>query len=67
MLSLVAHHAEAFFKVEIFGRDYPDDGMTEHVIVYGIATAVLALMSYGIYAGIRDYRRWKSSPVSVKV
>ena len=23
MLSLFAHHAEAFFKVEINGRDYP--------------------------------------------
>ena len=66
MLSLLAHHAEAFLKVEVFGRDYPNDGMTEHVIFYGIAIAALALMSYGIYAGIRDYRRWKSSPVSVK-
>ena len=66
MLSLLAHHAEAFFKVEINGRDYPADGMTEHVIFYGIAMAVLTLMSYGIYAGVRDYRRWKASPASVK-
>ena len=66
MLSLLAHHAEAFFVLEINGRDYPD-GMTEHVIFYGIAIAALVLMSYGIYAGIRDYRRWKASPVSVKV
>ena len=65
MLSLLAHHAEAFFVLEINGRDYPD-GMTEHVIFYGIAIAALVLMSYGIYAGIRDYRRWKTSPVSVK-
>ena len=67
MLSLLAHHAEAIFKVEIYGRDYPNDGMTEHVIVYGITLVVLACMSYGIYAGIRDIRRWKASPVSVKV
>ena len=67
MLSLLAHHAEAFFKVEINGRDYPDDGMTEHVIFFGIVIAVLVFMSYGIYAGIRDIRRWKSTPASVKV
>ncbi len=66
MLSLLAHHAEAFFVLEINGRDYPD-GMTEHVIGAAMAITALVLMSYGIYAGIRDYRRWKASPVSVKV
>ena len=65
MLSLFAHHAEAFIVLEINGRDYPD-GMTEHVIFGAIAIAVLALMSYGIYAGIRDLRRWKRTPAAVK-
>ncbi|MBN9120106.1 MAG: hypothetical protein J0I06_13230 [Planctomycetes bacterium] len=65
MLSLFAHHAEAFFKVEINGRDYPD-GMTEHAIFAGIAITVLVLMSYGIYAGVRDFLRWKRRPVEVK-
>ncbi len=65
MLSLFAHHAEAFFNIEINGRDYPD-GMTEHVIFAGIAIGVLVCMSYGIYAGVRDFRRWKSRPVEVK-
>ena len=65
MSSLFAHHAEAFFKVEINGRDYPD-GMTEHVIFFALAAAVLTFMSYGIYAGIRDYRRWKRSPAVAK-
>jgi hypothetical protein len=65
MFSLLAHHAEAFFKVEINGRDYPD-GMTEHAIFYAITIAVLALMSYGTYAGVRDYFRWKRGPVTVK-
>ena len=65
MLSLFAHHAEAFFKVEINGRDYPD-GMTEHVIFAGIAITALVLMSYGTYAGIRDFLRWKRRPVEVK-
>ncbi|MBY0460501.1 MAG: hypothetical protein K2V38_24565 [Gemmataceae bacterium] len=65
MLSLFAHHAEAFFKVEINGRDYPD-GMTEHAIFYAITAAVLILMSYGIYAGIRDFFLWRRRPVEVK-
>ncbi|HEY1189963.1 MAG TPA: hypothetical protein VGE74_20100 [Gemmata sp.] len=65
MFSLLAHHAEAFFKVEINGRDYPD-GMTEHAIFFAIGTAVLLLMSYGIYAGVRDVFRWRRGPVEVK-
>lgn len=66
MFSLFAHHAEAMFNVEVFGRDYPGDGMTEHVIFTAVAIAVLALMSYGTYAGIRDYLRWRRRPVEVK-
>jgi hypothetical protein len=65
MFSLLAHHAEAFFKVEINGRDYPD-GMTEHVIFAGILISALVLMTYGLYAGVRDYMRWKRRPVEVK-
>jgi hypothetical protein len=65
MLSLFAHHAEAFFKVEINGRDYPD-GMTEHVIFTGIVIGMLVLMSYGIFAGVRDFLRWKRRPAEVK-
>lgn len=65
MLSLFAHHAEAFFKVEINGRDYPD-GMTEHAIFAGTAGAILLFMGYGIYAGIRDFQRWRRGPVGVK-
>lgn len=66
MFSLFAHHAEAMFNVEVFGRDFPGDGMTEHAIFAGVAIAVLALMGYGTYAGIRDYFRWKRRPVEVK-
>lgn len=65
MFSLFAHHAEAFFKVEINGRDYPD-GMTEHVIFAGIAITILVFMGYGIFAGVRDFRRWKRRPVEAK-
>jgi hypothetical protein len=65
MFSLFAHHAEAFFKVEIAGRDYPD-GMTEHAIFAAIAVGMLVCMSYGIYAGVRDFLRWKRRPIEVK-
>ncbi len=65
MFSLFAHHAEAFFKVEINGRDYPD-GMTEHVIFAGVMIAVLGLMSYGLYASVRDFYRWKRGPAIAK-
>jgi hypothetical protein len=65
MSTLFAHHAEAFFAIEIKGRSYPD-GMTEHVVMAGIAITVLVFMSYGIYAGVRDFLRWKRSPVEVK-
>ena len=65
MLSLFAHHAEAFFKVEINGRDYPD-GMTEHVVFGAVAVAVLVFMGYGVYAGVRDFRRWRRTSVPVK-
>ncbi len=65
MFSLFAHHAEAFIAIEINGRDYPD-GMTEHVIFFALAATAMTLMTYGIYAGIRDFRRWKRSPAAVK-
>ena len=65
MSSLFAHHAEAFIAIEINGRDYPD-GMTEHVIFASIAITVLVFMSYGIYAGVRDFLRWRRRPVEVK-
>ncbi len=66
MLSLFAHHAEAFFKVEIAGRDYPD-GMTEHVIFITLGVAALALMGYGLYSAVRDIRRWKRGTAVAKV
>ena len=65
MLSLFAHHAEAFVALEINGRDYPD-GMTEHAVFAAVAVFVLGMMSYGIYAGVRDFRRWRRSPVELK-
>jgi hypothetical protein len=65
MFNLFAHHAEAFFAIEINGRAYPD-GMTEHAIFAAVAIGVLVCMSYGIYAGVRDFLRWRRRPVEVK-
>jgi hydrogenase/urease accessory protein HupE len=53
---LFAHHAEAVFKVEIMGREFPN-GMTEHVIGFSLAAAVVALAVYGAFAAFRDWRR----------
>jgi hypothetical protein len=55
-MALFAHHAEAVFKVEILGREFPN-GMTEHVIGFGLAAAVVALAAYGAFAALRDWRR----------
>jgi hypothetical protein len=65
MFGLLAHHAEAFFKIEINGRDYPD-GMTEHAVFAGLLIGLLVLTGYGLYAGVRDLRRWRSRPAEVK-
>jgi hypothetical protein len=62
-MALFAHHTEAFFKVEIMGRDYPD-GMAEHVIMFGLTAVLLVLVCYGAYAAVRDCRRWLTKPAS---
>jgi hypothetical protein len=62
-MALFAHHTEAFFKIEIMGRDYPD-GMAEHVILFGLTALVVVLVCYGAYAAVRDCRRWLRRPAS---
>jgi hypothetical protein len=62
-MAVFAHHTEAFFKVEILGRDFPD-GMTEHAIMLGLSAVLLALVSYGAYAAVRDCRRWLRKPTA---
>jgi hypothetical protein len=56
---MFAHHTEAVFKVEIMGREFPN-GMTEHVITFGLAAALFALAAYGAFAALRDWRRSRS-------
>jgi len=60
-MTLFAHHAEAYFAVEINGRSFPD-GMTEHAIVIGVGAVVLGFVAYGLYAALRDIRRWRLAP-----
>jgi hypothetical protein len=51
------HHTDAFFQVEIMGREFPN-GMTEHALAFAATAAVLALVAYGAYAVLRDARSW---------
>jgi hypothetical protein len=60
-MTLFAHHADAFLEVEVMGRKFPD-GMTEHAVVFGVVAVLLALVSYGMYSAIRDWRRWQRKP-----
>ena len=53
-----AHHTEAFFTIEINGRNFPD-GMTEHALGAGIAAFALSLMAYGAFSVVRDWLRWR--------
>ena len=58
MLALFAHHANAYFALEIMGREFPD-GMTEHILLAGVSLAALLLMLYGAYAATRDLLAWR--------
>ncbi len=57
-MSLLAHHADAFVQIELFGRSFPD-GMTEHALAFTATAVVLGLMVYGLVAVCRDLRRWR--------
>lgn len=57
---LFGHHAKNMLGLEIEINEQPfPDGPTEHVIVLGVLVVVLVLMSYGAYAMVRDFRRWR--------
>jgi len=61
-MTVFAHHAEAYFEMEIMGRSFPD-GMTEHAIAYTALAMIVGLVSYGAYSAIRDLRRWRTRKV----
>ena len=56
-MPLYAHHV----AVELFGREFSPETPMEHVLAFGITGIVLALVGYGAYAAIRDFRRWLRS------
>lgn len=55
---LFGHHAHGFLEIEIMGHPFPD-GPMEHTLAAAIACVALLLMLYGLYASVRDVRRWR--------
>jgi hypothetical protein len=56
-MPLYGHHV----AVEFFGHEFSPETPMEHVLAFGITGIVLALVTYGAYAAIRDFRRWRRS------
>jgi hypothetical protein len=59
MMGLFGHHTKGILEIEVMGHDLGPDGPMEHVIALVITLTVVVLMSYGLYAGIRDWKRWR--------
>jgi hypothetical protein len=54
-MGLFAHHV----AIEILGREFSPETPLEHVMAFGLTGAVFALALYGLYAGVRDWKRWR--------
>jgi hypothetical protein len=65
-MTLFAHHARGIIDLEVMGYDLTPDGMTEHVIAFAIAAVLLALLSYGAYAAVRDFLGWRRRRVAAR-
>lgn len=59
-MALLAHH----IGVELFGREFSPETPMEHVVAFGVAGVMLALMLYGSYAALRDFRKWRRGSVA---
>jgi hypothetical protein len=57
-MPLFGHHTEGYLEIEIMGHPFPD-GPTEHVLALVLLLAGVLLMGYGLYAALRDFRRWR--------
>ena len=59
-MPLFGHHV----AVEFFGHELAPETTLEHVMAFGVTGVILALVVYGAYAAVRDFRRWlhRSSP-----
>jgi hypothetical protein len=62
-IMLFAHHAEAFFQIEINGQPFPS-GMTEHTLAYSLAAVTLTLAAYGAYSMLRNVLAWRRKPAA---
>jgi len=56
----LAHH----IGIEILGREFSPETPMEHAIVFTVSGVLLALMIYGAYAAVRDFRRWRRAKAS---
>jgi hypothetical protein len=57
-MPLFGHH----IGVEFFGHEFSPETPMEHVMAFGLTGVVLALVVYGAYAAVRDFRRWLRRP-----
>jgi hypothetical protein len=53
-MRVIAHH----IGVEFFGHEFSPETPMEHAVAFGVTGLVLALVAYGAYAALRDFRRW---------
>jgi hypothetical protein len=56
-MTVFGHHTEGIFQIEIMGREFPN-GMAEHGLAFAASALAGALVTYGLYALLRDARRW---------
>jgi hypothetical protein len=56
-MALLAHHTDGFLQIEIMGQPFPT-GPMEHGIAFGVTGIAVVFILYGMYAGVRDLRRW---------
>jgi len=52
---LFGHH----IGVDFFGKEIAPETPLEHVCFFAVTTVMLGFMAYGVYAGWRDFQRWR--------
>jgi hypothetical protein len=60
---IFGHHAQGFLQsmgldIDVNGKPFPD-GPAEHVIALIVLLVMAVLMSYGAFAMVRDFLRWR--------
>ena len=54
-MGLLAHH----IGIEILGQEYSPQTPAEHVMWLAVTLVLLALMGYGTWSLVRDFRHWR--------